>query len=101
MKNLMVILLAVFVLAGCQSTLDRQATAQNDINVQAISLDNDKLYAKAVADGTVTETTAAIKAEQSHKARRLARAMARDADEDYGLPAIPTKLEDEPPADPE
>lgn len=82
-------------LAGCQSTLDKEATLQNDVNMQRITRENDDDNAKKLADGKITETTKGIKDERNHKARRLARAMARDAGNEE-LPIIPTKMEEEP-----
>jgi hypothetical protein len=86
----------LFVVAGCQSTLDKEATALMDKMTQDISHDLDEANVKAVERGEMTSTTKKIRDERSHKARRLARAMARDADEDYKLPAIPRDIEEEP-----
>ena len=90
-----VILLAAFALAGCQSTLDKEATYQNDVNMQRVTRENDDDNTKKLADGEITSTTKAIKDERNHKSRRLARSMARDAGNEE-LPIIPTKLEEEP-----
>jgi hypothetical protein len=89
------LIVCLFMLAGCAGTLDKEASYQNDVNMQRVTRENDEDNAKKLADGTVTATTKAIKDERNHKSRRLARAMARDAGNE-GLPIIPTEMEKEP-----
>lgn len=93
---IVVVLVAVFALAGCQSTLDKEATALNDTMTQRVTRENDQHNADALERGDITETTKSIRDERNHKHRRLARSMARDADKEYPLPIIPTNIEEEP-----
>jgi hypothetical protein len=86
----------MMVLVGCQSTLDKNATLQNDINVQRVTEENDELNAAALADDSITETTAEIRKERNHQTRRLARSMARDAG-NKDLPVIPSNSSDATP----
>ena len=95
MKNFIVILVFSVFVVGCASTIDKEAALQNDINMQRETRENDELTADAVTAGTITETSATIAAERRHKARRLARAIARDAGNDH-LPVIPSNMEEEP-----
>lgn len=92
---LVVILVVAFALAGCQSTLDKQATRLNDTMTQRVTREDDEYNAKAAESGEITKTTKGIRDERNHKHRRVARAMARDAGNE-DLPIIPTKLEEEP-----
>lgn len=102
-----VIMCCVLMIAGCQSTLDKEAAYLNDVNMQRVTRENDADNAQKLADGKITATTKSIKDERNHKSRRLARSMARDAGND-DLPIIPTEMEKEPdwvdpdaPAEPE
>lgn len=101
------LLAAVFILVGCQSTLDKEATRLNDTMTQRVTREDDTYNASALERGEITTTTKGIRDERNHKHRRVARAMARDAGND-DLPIIPTKMENEPdwvdpehPAEPE
>lgn len=98
MRTTMLVVMCLVCLAGCQSTLDREATKQNDENMQDISNESDEFYQAAFEDGEITETTLKIHLERNHKARRLARAMAIDSGNE--LPEIPREIEDEPDDEP-
>lgn len=70
------ILVALLALAGCASTLDAEATAQNARNVREIATENEVLHAQA----KTPETSAKASHLRNVSAIELAERMQRDSE---------------------